>query len=91
MLVIGFLHATSFPASFRVFLHVVHRGIRDDASRSHRMTHMLAESDFTAPHFPCASVIPSELGGDFHHAQGGEAVAHLDSPLSSTLALFLIP
>src|ERR1700687_3590909 len=58
MLSITLLHAAVLRSIFRVFFHVVHGGIRDDASRSHRMTHMLGESHSTAPHFPCASIVP---------------------------------
>src|SRR6266851_3924536 len=58
MLSIALLHATVLRSFFRVFLHVVHLRIRDDSGRSHRMTHMLGKSHSSAPHFPCASVVP---------------------------------
>src|ERR1700680_2027029 len=58
MLSITLLHATVLRSFFRIFLHVVHLRIRDDSGRSHHMTHMLGESHSTAPHFPCASVVP---------------------------------
>ena len=60
MLIIGFLHAAVLCRIFRVFLHVVHRRVRDNACRSHRMTHMFGESDFAAPHLPRASIGPGE-------------------------------
>jgi hypothetical protein len=60
MLSITLFHAAILRSVFRVFLPVVHRGIRDDAGRSYRMTYMLGESDFAAPHFPGTSIIPRE-------------------------------
>ena len=60
VLVIILLHAAVFRSLFRVFLHVVRSCIGDDAGRSHRVTHMLGESDFAAPDLPGTSISPCE-------------------------------
>ena len=43
MLSVALLHAAGLRSLFRVFLHVVHLRIRNDAGRGHRMTKMLGE------------------------------------------------
>ena len=60
VLVISFLHVAILCGIFCVFLHVMRGNIRYDASRSHCMTYMLGESDFTTPHFPGTAIIPGE-------------------------------
>ena len=60
VLSITLLHAAVLRTFFGVFLHVVRGRIGDDPGRGHRMTHVLGESDFTAPRLPGTSISPCE-------------------------------
>src|SRR6266436_3896258 len=56
VLAVVFLHTAVLCSLFRVLLHVVHRGIRDDACRRHRVPYVLSQRHVTAAHFPGTSV-----------------------------------
>src|SRR5713226_6405987 len=55
-----FLHPAVLSGIFRIFFHVVHRGIRDDPSRSHGVSYMLSEIHVTATNFPGTAVVSCE-------------------------------
>ena len=60
VLAITLCHAAVLGGIFHVFLHIVHGGIRDNASRGHRVTHVFGERDLTAPYFPGTSIASGE-------------------------------
>src|ERR1700730_3922834 len=56
VLSITLLHAAVLRSVLGIFLHVVHHRIRDHSGCSHRVTHMLGKSHFTASHFPSTAI-----------------------------------